>query len=303
MKRMASIINGKAIAEDIRTNLSQKISNYKQKLGRVPGLAVILVGDRKDSTTYVRMKQRAAETMGMNFYLKKFEIDVNEDQVISSINDYNNDNDIHGIIVQLPLPEHLDRRKICHTVALDKDVDGLRSENIGKLAMLEEEPCFEACTPKGCIRLLKESNIPIQGKNAVVIGRSNIVGLPVALMLLNENATVTICHHLSDQVDMVRKIKDADILVVATGVPGLIKGEWLKEGATVIDVGINSIDDPTRKRGYKLVGDVDYEKACETLGENGHITPVPGGVGPMTVAMLLSNTFESFEKKLYKKFD
>ena len=198
---MASIINGKVIAQNIRENLAHKIANYKVDRNKVPGLAVILVGERKDSATYVRMKQRAAQDMGMNFYLEKFDVDVKEETVISSINGYNENEDVHGIIVQLPLPKHLDSKRVCSTVDLKKDVDGLRSENIGRLAVSGEEPTFVACTPKGCIELLKQSNIEIAGKNAVVIGRSNIVGLPVSLLLTGENATVTICHRHTPQVE------------------------------------------------------------------------------------------------------
>lgn len=292
IRKMATKINGTTISKQIREELTQKVS--RNSGNGIPGLAVILVGNRTDSTTYVRMKERAAKEVGINFFLERFDENVEEKTVISSIEEYNKNEGVHGIIVQLPLPRHLDEKKVCRTVLLDKDVDGLRSENIGRLAVSGENPTSIACTPKGCIELLKRSGVQIDGKNVTIVGRSNIVGLPVALLLLKENATISVCHRHTPMEELIKKLRDSDIVVVAVGKPQFIKGEWLKKGATVIDVGINSIPDSTRSRGYRLVGDVDYASAIECLGENGKITPVPGGVGPMTVAMLLLNTYERF---------
>lgn len=290
-----SKINGNLIAKHMRECLKEKVKTWKRKFNRVPGLAVILVGERKDSLTYVSMKEKAASEIGINFSLQKFPCDVSQREVLECIDYFNKNVDIDGIIVQLPLPEHIDVKCVCQRVSLEKDVDGLRVENLARIAIPDEDPHFIACTPKGCIELIKSTGCEIQGKKATVVGRSHIVGMPMALLLNDHNATVSICHHLTPHELLIKELADADIVVVAVGIPSFVKGEWLKPGCVVIDVGINAVDDPTKKRGYRLVGDVDYNEALKVASA---VTPVPGGVGPMTVAMLLSNTVLSFERTL-----
>ena len=214
------------------------------------------------------------------------------DEVCSLLFRLNNDDEVNGILVQLPLPDHLNNEEILSKISYRKDVDGFHARNIGNLAMSGRTPYFIPCTPSGCLELLKRYNITIEGKHAVIVGKSNIVGLPMSLLLLKNRATVTICH--SKTKDIRIHLKTADIVVSACGCPRMIKREWLKEGVVVIDVGINSIPDATRKRGYRLVGDVDFENVKDIASA---ITPVPGGVGPMTVAMLLKNTVEGFKKQ------
>ncbi|XP_058008648.1 bifunctional protein FolD 2 isoform X2 [Hevea brasiliensis] len=237
------------------------------------------------------MKRKACAEVG----IKSFDIDlpeqISEAELISKVHELNANPDIHGILVQLPLPKHINEEKVLIEIHLEKDVDGFHPLNIGKLAMKGREPLFVPCTPKGCLELLSRSGITIKGKNAVVVGRSNIVGLPVSLLLLKADATVTIVHSRSD--DQERIIRGADIIIAAAGQAMMIKGSWIKPGAAVIDVGTNAIDDPSKKSGYRLVGDVDYKEACKVAG---WITPVPGGVGPMTVAMLLKNTLDSAKR-------
>jgi len=197
----------------------------------------------------------------------------------------NGDPNIHGILVQLPLPRHLDEEKILSAISLEKDVDGFHPINIGRLSMKGRKPLFVPCTPSGCIELLVRSGVEIEGQEAVILGRSNIVGLPVSMLLLHRNATITICHSRTQ--DLPGTCRRADILIAAVGRPKMVKGDWVKPGAAVIDVGINRVDDPTAKRGYRLVGDVDFDEVNEVAG---YLTPVPGGVGPMTIAMLMWNT-------------
>lgn len=290
-----SKINGNLIANQIRDALKTKVSSWKARYNCVPGLAVILVGDRKDSATYVRMKEKAATEIGMKFLLNQFPCDVSQQTVLDCIDLCNNDDNINGIIVQLPLPKHIDQKIVCERVALEKDVDGLRIDNIARLAIRLEDPHFVPCTPQGCMELLKSTGIEIKGKKATVVGRSHIVGMPMALLLNKANATVCICHRYTPPELLRKELLDSDIVVVAVGIPEMIKGDWLKPGAIVIDVGINAVDDPTKKTGYRLVGDVEYESAIKVASA---VSPVPGGVGPMTVAMLLSNTVLGFERYL-----
>jgi 5,10-methylene-tetrahydrofolate dehydrogenase/methenyl tetrahydrofolate cyclohydrolase len=259
-----------------------------QKHGKAPGLAVILVGERKDSQTYVRMKKKAAALVGIKSFEATLPENISQDELIETIRKFNQNPDVHGILVQLPLPKHIDEERVLSEVSLEKDVDGFHPINIGKLCMKGRKPLFVPCTPRGVIELLDRSGIPIEGKNAVVIGRSNIVGIPVAMLLLHRNATVTICHTRTK--DIVSKVKDADIVVACCGVAHYVKKDWIKEGAVVIDVGVNAVEDKTRKTGYRLVGDVDFENVKQVASA---ITPVPGGVGPMTIAMLLRNTLDS----------
>ena len=285
----AERIDGKAIAESIRGELKEAVA----KLGGSPGLAVIIVGDRKDSQTYVRLKGQAAEECGFKSF--KFELPetVAQDELEAKIREVNNEPTIHGLIVQLPLPKHINEAQALETISPAKDVDGLHPINVGLLNMKGREPYFKPCTPQGVIVLLDRSGVTIEGKRAVVIGRSNIVGLPVAQLLTQRNATVTVCHSRTVGTDAI--VREADIVVAACGQAELVKGSWLKPGAVVIDVGTNPVDDATKKQGYRLVGDVNFAEASEVASK---ITPVPGGVGPMTIAMLLTNTMISFKRTI-----
>jgi 5,10-methylene-tetrahydrofolate dehydrogenase/methenyl tetrahydrofolate cyclohydrolase len=280
------LINGKLISKNIYSELCAKI-RFLKDIDIIPGLAVILVGDRVDSNTYVRMKEKKCQQLGIYSEVVKFNDTVKETEIVNKITDLNNDNSIHGILIQLPLPKHINENNVLSKVSLNKDVDGFHCSNIGNLT-LNKQPTFIPCTPKGCIELLKRSEIDIEGKHAVILGRSNIVGLPLSLLLLHENATVSICH--SRTKDIKNITQTADILIAACGRMEMVKSDWIKEGCVIIDVGINSKNDATRKRGYRLVGDVDFEDVKDKVG---HITPVPGGVGPMTIAMLMSQTVES----------
>jgi len=288
---MATIIDGNATAATIREELKKEVAELKERTGKVPGLGVVLVGARKDSETYVRMKGKAAEEVGINFILKKFPADISQEDLISEVRALNDDENVHGLIVQLPLPAHINEKAVLEQVGLAKDADGFDPLNIGMLAMKGHTPLSVPCTPRACMELLGRYNIDIDGKRAVVLGRSNIVGTPVALMLLHKNATVTICH--SRTKDPAAICREADIIIAAIGQPEYVKGDWIKPGAAVIDVGINSVPDSSRKAGYRLVGDVAFQEAKEVAGA---ITPVPGGVGPMTVCMLLKQTLESAKR-------
>ncbi len=281
-------INGKALADSIKENLKIKVTEMKEKYNIIPGLAVVLVGDRADSSTYVRMKKQTATDINMNFVLKKFSVTISQDELLSEIVLLNNDSNIHGLIVQLPLPEHIDEQIILNAVSLDKDIDGFHPLNIGSLCMKGRDPKFVPCTPKGCMEILDYFGVELEGKHVIVIGRSNIVGIPVAMLCLKRNATVTICHSRTRVLE--DEVKRGDIVIAAVGRPQMVKKEWIKEGAVVIDVGINGIKDDSRKSGYRLVGDVDYLSVKEVASL---VTPVPGGVGPMTVISLLGNVYTS----------
>ncbi|XP_065861308.1 bifunctional protein FolD 2 [Euphorbia lathyris] len=288
----ATIIDGKAIAQTIRSEIADEVRQLSEKYGKVPGLAVVILGNRKDSQSYVNMKRKACAEVG----IKSVDVDlpeqISEAEVISKVHELNANPDVHGILVQLPLPKHINEEVVLSAISIEKDVDGFHPLNIGKLAMKGREPLFLPCTPKGCLELLSRSGINIKGKKAVVVGRSNIVGLPVSLLLLKADATVTIVHSRSEDQESI--IREADIIIAAAGQAMMIKGSWIKPGAAVIDVGTNAIDDPSKKAGYRLVGDVDYKEACKVAG---WITPVPGGVGPMTVAMLLKNTLDGAKRE------
>ena len=282
------LINGKEISLQIYSELKDRISKLKQ-FGFTPGLAVIIVGNRIDSLTYVKMKEKKCLELGIKSSLIKLDESISESELIYQICNLNNDKSIHGILVQLPLPKHINENVVLNRINLEKDVDGFHFNNIGKLT-LNRNPNFIPCTPKGCVELLKRSNIEIKGKNVVILGRSNIVGLPLSLLLLHENATVTICH--SKTQNIMEHTQKADIIIAACGKTQMVKKEWIKENSVIIDVGINSLEDNTKKRGYRLVGDVDFEDVKEKVG---YITPVPGGVGPMTIAMLMEQTVKSCE--------
>ncbi|ALC81571.1 MULTISPECIES: bifunctional methylenetetrahydrofolate dehydrogenase/methenyltetrahydrofolate cyclohydrolase FolD [Bacillus] len=280
----ATIIDGKEAAKEMRQQLAEEVSRLKEK-GVTPGLVVILIGDDPASLSYVRGKKKAAETMGMHFKLDHLEDTIEEDKLLSLIDQYNQDDSFHGILVQLPLPKHISEKAVIERISTEKDVDGFHPLNIGKMLLGEET--FLPCTPAGIVELLKKTNTDLSGKEVVVIGRSNIVGKPVGQLLLNENATVTFCH--SRTKDIGAHTRKADILIVAVGKAHFLTADQIKEGAIVIDVGVNRLD------SGKLVGDVDFEAAKEKAS---YITPVPGGVGPMTITMLAHNTVKSAKNRM-----
>ena len=282
----ATIIDGKAVAATIRTEVKALVDELQRDHSVTPGLAVVLVGQRTDSATYVRMKKRAAAECGFHSVDLDFEADVTQEKLEAAIDGLNADDKVHGILVQLPLPKHIDEAAILARIAVAKDVDGFSAANIGNLCLRGGQPPLAVpCTPAGCVELLQRSGVAVSGKEVVVLGRSNIVGMPVAHLLQSMDATVTVCH--SRTADLASHCRRADIVVAAIGRAELVQGDWLKPGAVVIDVGINSKPAPELKKGYRLCGDVDFEPAKAVAGA---ITPVPGGVGPMTIAMLLKNT-------------
>jgi len=291
----AKIIDGKAIAARIRQEIADEVAALRAKHGLVPGLATVLVGENPASQAYVRSKGRACEKAGIYSTKPTLPENATQEEVEAVVRELNEDTNIDGILVQLPLPKHLDEEAILGAISLHKDVDGFHPINIGRLVMKGREPMFVPCTPAGCIVLIDEVGTEIEGAEAVVVGRSNIVGIPVAALLRNRNATVTVCHSRTRNLPEITR--RADILVAAIGRPQMIRGDWIKPGATVIDVGINRVEDPTAKRGYRLVGDVAFDEAVEVAGA---ITPVPGGVGPMTIAMLLKNTLTAFHYRLQR---
>ncbi|MBN2423157.1 bifunctional methylenetetrahydrofolate dehydrogenase/methenyltetrahydrofolate cyclohydrolase FolD [Candidatus Woesearchaeota archaeon] len=271
------IINGKEIAEKIRQEIKAKADKLKKK----PGLAVILVGDDPASQVYVRGKEKTCNELGFYSEIHRLDQNISEDELLNLVKGLNNNDKIHGILVQLPLPKHIDKNKVISLIKPIKDVDGLHPLNIGNL--FTGHKAIIPCTPKGIVKLIESTGEEIQGRNAVVVGRSNLVGKPVSVLLLNRNATVTICHSRTQ--DLKKHTQQADILVAAVGKPEFITADMIKQGAIVIDVGINRIDG-------KLIGDVDFENVKDKCS---FITPVPGGVGPMTIAMLMENTIECYE--------
>jgi 5,10-methylene-tetrahydrofolate dehydrogenase/methenyl tetrahydrofolate cyclohydrolase len=345
----AQLIDGTAIAAAIRRETAEAVAKLKEEHGITPGLATVLVGENPASKAYVGSKQRACEELGMVSIGRKLPATATQEEVEKVVADLNADPNVHGILVQLPLPKHLDEEKVLSVISLEKDVDGFHPVNIGRLSMKGREPLFVPCTPAGCVELLVRSGVEISGKEAVILGRSNIVGLPVSMLLLHRNATITICH--SRTADLPATCRKADILIAAVGRAEMVKADWVKPGAAVIDVGINQVwvehpadkeytcavtgetfiahrKDQSEKGGrrkmgdfcpscekawlkgqpapdccadcgadcehialfrkYKLVGDVDYDDVKKVAG---HLTPVPGGVGPMTIAMLMHNTY------------
>jgi methylenetetrahydrofolate dehydrogenase (NADP+)/methenyltetrahydrofolate cyclohydrolase len=286
----AQLIDGTAIAKKVREEVKEKVAARVAAGKSKPGLATVLVGDRVDSAAYVNMKQKACAELGMESFHHHLPGNATQAEVEKLVKELNADPKVNGILVQLPLPAHIDEETILRAIDITKDVDGFSPINIGRLAQKGREPLFVPCTPYGCIYLLKEAGVQISGANAVVLGRSNIVGMPAALLLIAENATVTVCHSRTKNIAGV--VRQADILIAAIGKMEFVRGDWIKPGAAVIDVGINSKPDSTKKSGYRLVGDVNFEEAKEVAG---FITPVPGGVGPMTIAMLMNNTFRGAE--------
>jgi methylenetetrahydrofolate dehydrogenase (NADP+) / methenyltetrahydrofolate cyclohydrolase len=286
------IIDGKKTAAEIREELTLKIAKATETSDKVPGLVTILVGENPASNVYVNMKIKACSQIGMHSKLEKLDESISEEDLLKVIDNYNNDPMFHGILVQLPLPKHIDEDKVIESINPQKDVDGFHPISVGKLVIGKDT--FKSCTPYGIMELLKRYNIDTKGKHVVVVGRSNIVGKPIANMLVQKevgaNAVVTICHSAAPDLSVFTK--QADILIAAVGRAHLITSEMVKDNVVIIDVGINSIDDPNSKKGYKLVGDVDFDGVSEKAS---YITPVPGGVGPMTIAMLLSNTFKAFK--------
>jgi 5,10-methylene-tetrahydrofolate dehydrogenase/methenyl tetrahydrofolate cyclohydrolase len=287
----AQLIDGKGTAATIQEEIKAEVERLKAEHDIVPGLATVLVGENPASQFYVRSKQKRCAEVGIQSFGHNLPENASQEEVDELVAELNADPQVNGILVQLPLPKHLDEERVLAAIGLDKDVDGFHPVNIGRLSMKGREPMFVPCTPSGCIELLDRYGIEIEGREAVVLGRSNIVGLPVSMLLLHRNATITICH--SRTKDLPATCRRADILIAAVGRPEMVKADWVKPGAAVIDVGINRVDDPTRKRGYRLVGDVDFEAVKEVVG---YITPVPGGVGPMTIAMLLRNTLVSAKR-------
>ncbi|MCR5623090.1 MAG: bifunctional 5,10-methylene-tetrahydrofolate dehydrogenase/5,10-methylene-tetrahydrofolate cyclohydrolase [Treponema sp.] len=288
---MAVVINGKEVAEKVKAGVAASVAVLKEK-GIVPCLAVILVGDDPASVSYVTGKRKALAAAGMEDRSVLLPADTGEDELLSMIRKLNADSSVHGILVQLPLPPHIDALKVTEAISPEKDVDGFHSANIGRL--FSGTDGFLPCTPHGVCVLLKEAGIKTDGANVVIVGRSAIVGKPLALLMLRKeyNATVTICHRGTR--NLAEMTRQADILVVAAGRAGTVTKDMVKPGAAVIDVGVNRIPDSSKKSGFRLVGDVDYEGVSEVAG---YITPVPGGVGPMTIAMLIYNTLEAARRQ------
>jgi 5,10-methylene-tetrahydrofolate dehydrogenase/methenyl tetrahydrofolate cyclohydrolase len=284
----AQIIDGKVIAANVRQQVAEEVGARSAAGKPQPTLATVLVGDRPDSAAYVASKQKACAELGMGSLSHHLPVDTPQEEVEELVRQLNADPQVSGILVQLPMPSHIDEERVLQLINIEKDVDGFSPLNIGRLAQKGREPLFVPCTPFGCIYLLEQAGVKIDGANAVVLGRSNIVGMPAALLLISRNATVTVCH--SRTRDLPGVVRGADILIAAIGRMEMVRGDWIKPGAAVIDVGINEKPDPTKKSGRRLVGDVNFEEAKEVAG---YITPVPGGVGPMTIAMLMRNTLRA----------
>lgn len=284
----ATILDGTIIANRLRAEIAADAQRFKAQYGYAPGLGAVLAGDDPASAQYVRMKRRACDAVGIASFTHDMTAESTQADVEEAIHALNQDTHVHGILVQLPLPPQVDEERALGLVSLAKDVDGFHPVNIGNLSMKGREPSFTPATPTGCMLLLQEAGVQIAGANALVLGRSNIVGLPVAMMLLKANATVTVCH--SRTRDIPALVRQADIVIAAIGQPEYVKGDWLKPGAAVIDVGTNQINDPTTEKGYRWVGDVEFNTAKEVAGV---LTKVPGGVGPMTITCLLQNTVKA----------
>ena len=289
----ARIIDGKELARRLRAEIAAGVAELKARTGSIPGLAVILVGDNPASVSYVTVKEKACGEAGMLSREIRLPAETTEADLLARIRELNADPAIHGILVQLPLPRHIREKAVIDAIAPEKDVDGFTPVNVGR--MLIGEPCFLPCTPHGIIKLIEFGGMNLAGKHVVVIGRSNIVGKPVAALLARKetNATVTLCH--TGTPDIAAFTRLADAVVVATGRPGMLTGDMLKPGAVVIDVGVNRVPDPSKPKGFRLVGDADFA-SCAAVASA--ITPVPGGVGPMTITMLLWNTLESAKRAL-----
>ncbi len=286
----ARILDGKALAAKVRGEIAAQVRARIEKGKAAPGLVTVLVGEDPASAVYVRNKRAACEEAGMMSFGIELPADTSQAELLRVVNELGARPDVHGILVQLPLPKHIDALAVIAAIPVDKDVDCLHPENVGLLTQKGREPRFVPCTPAGIMRLLKEAGVEISGANAVVLGRSNIVGTPLALLLLKADATVTVAH--SKTRDLAAVCRQADVLVAAVGKAELVRGDWVKPGAVVIDVGVNRKEDAGAKRGYRLVGDVAFDEVSRVAAA---ITPVPGGVGPMTIAMLLENTLKAAE--------
>ncbi len=292
----ARIIDGRAVSKAILEEIRSEVATMRDEAGKVPGLVTILVGENPASVSYVTLKVRTALDLGFNEVQENVDPAISEADLLALVDRYNRDDSIHGILVQLPLPDHIDEKKVIYAIDPDKDVDGFHPVNVGRLMIGGDEVVFPPCTPAGIQELIVRSGVEIEGAEVVVVGRSNIVGKPIANMLLQKgpgaNATVTVVHTRTK--DLAAHCRRADILIVAAGVPGLVKPQWIKPGACVIDVGVNRVGEKISKRTGKKIailrGDVDFDAAKEIAGS---ITPVPGGVGPMTIAMLMKNTLAS----------
>ncbi len=289
------IIDGKVISSKIKDEVREETNKLLFERNIVPGLAFIIVGENAASKVYVKSKGKACEEIGFHSVTKALPESTTESELLRIIHDFNTDKSIHGILVQLPLPGHINEQKIIEAIDYKKDVDGFHPQNVGRLSI--GQSCFIPCTPYGIVELIKRSGVETNGKNVVVIGRSNIVGKPMASLFLRKdlNSTVTICHSATK--DIKSFTLDADILIAAIGKPEFVKGDMVKEGSVLIDVGINRVDDNSIPKGYRLTGDVDYNSCFDKVSK---ITPVPGGVGPMTIAMLMKNTLDSASQKIYK---
>lgn len=288
------IIDGKLISSRIKDEVKEETKKLLFEHNIIPGLAFIIVGENPASKVYVKNKGKACEEIGFNSVTKTLPETTSENELLRIINEFNSDKSIHGILVQLPLPKHINEQKVIEAIDYKKDVDGFHPQNVGRLSI--GQSCFIPCTPYGIIELLKRSNVVTNGKNVVIIGRSNIVGKPLASLLLRKdiNSTVTVCHSATK--DIKSFTINADILIAAIGRPDFVTGDMIKEGAVIIDVGINRVENKDSSKGYKLTGDVDFN-SC--IGKVSRITPVPGGVGPMTIAMLMKNTLDSAAKIIY----
>ncbi len=284
----AQIIDGKALAQRVREQIAREVEERLAAGLPRPGLATVLVGDNPASQVYVRMKHKACEQVGIRSFGYTLPATASQEEVENLVAELNANPEVHGILVQLPLPPGLDEERVLGRIDLRKDVDGFHPLNIGRLAQKGREPLFVPCTPLGILFMLDEVGVTLEGAEAVVLGRSNIVGMPMALLLLRRNATVTVCH--SRTRDLPAVTQRADVLIAAVGRPEMVRADWVKPGAVVIDVGVNRVEDPTTEKGYRLVGDVAFEEVKEVAGA---ISPVPGGVGPMTIAMLLKNTLRA----------
>ena len=293
---MTTLINGKEIAQDLRNNLKLEIDNLKSSTGKVPGLAVVQVGNVAASSVYVKAKTKSAKEVGIDVIDHHLANEISEQELLELVNNLNNQENVNGILVQLPLPDHINEQVVLDSIHPDKDADGFHPLNVGKLSIAShnDENLLIPCTPYGCLIMLKGLNINLSGMNAVVVGRSNIVGKPMAQLLLKESCTVTMAH--SKTKDLEDVCRNADIVVAAVGRPEMVKGDWIKKGAIVIDVGINRIEiNQDGETKNKLVGDVNFAQAEKHASA---ITPVPGGVGPMTIACLLRNTTIAFKNSL-----
>ena len=282
-----TIIDGKALSDKILKEIENEHSELQAKVGRKAGLAVIIVGENPASQIYVRNKIRACEKVGFHSETIRLDEHITEENLLLEIEKLNNDNNIDGILVQLPIPKHINELKVINAISAEKDVDGFHTTNIGKM-MIGDETGFLPCTPAGVIQMFEEYNIDLEGKDVLVIGQSNIVGKPMTLLLINKRATVQVCN--SKTKNLPEKLQKADVVVAAAGSPKLVKGSDVKEGVVVIDIGINRVNG-------KICGDVDFEEVSQKAS---YITPVPGGVGPMTIAMLIKNTFKSYKQKVGK---